>query len=73
VASALILVLAVAFWVFTYAITPYDPTWHIASSLDRLMLQVWPLTVAGVFGAMGAEVVTWMECRSGRAPGAHGE
>jgi hypothetical protein len=67
VAWALALALTAAFWVFTYATTPYDPVWHIASSLDRLMLQVWPLAVAGVFGAMGAEAAAWRERRAGRA------
>jgi hypothetical protein len=68
VAWALALALTVAFWVFTYATTPYDPVWHIASSLDRLMLQVWPLAVAGVFGAMGGEAAAWRERRAGRNP-----
>jgi hypothetical protein len=54
-----VLALAVAFWTMTYVTTPYDPAWHIASSLDRLMLQVWPLAVVGVFGAVGAELTAW--------------
>ena len=28
-----------------YVITPFDLTWHLATSLDRLCLQVWPMIV----------------------------
>ena len=28
-----------------YAISPYDLSWHLSSSLDRLLLQLWPMLV----------------------------
>ncbi len=30
---------------FVYVITPHDLQWHIATSLNRLLLQLWPSTV----------------------------
>ena len=52
---ALSFAVIVTFWVVTYAIAPYDQTWQIATSLDRLMLQAYPLAVAGVCAGLGAE------------------
>jgi hypothetical protein len=37
-----------------YIITPYDLAWHLETSLDRLMMQIWP---ASVF-ILGAVLVT---------------
>jgi hypothetical protein len=34
-----------------YAITVNDLRWHLATSLDRLLVQVWPLLVLAGFGA----------------------
>ena len=41
VAVALIL----AGYVGVYAITPHDIAWHVGSSFDRLLLQLWPAAV----------------------------
>jgi hypothetical protein len=30
---------------FVYLITPYDVDWHISNSLNRLLIQVWPITI----------------------------
>jgi hypothetical protein len=36
-------------WIPIYVVTPYDQRWHIAGSLDRLLLQIFPAVIAGVF------------------------
>jgi hypothetical protein len=38
------------FWLAAFALTPYDPAWHLATALDRLILQVLPLALAGACG-----------------------
>jgi hypothetical protein len=35
-------------WLPIYAITPYDQTWHINSSINRLMLQVYPVLLGAL-------------------------
>jgi hypothetical protein len=37
-----------ASWVPIFVVTPYEQMWHISGSLDRLLLQVYPLALAGV-------------------------
>ncbi|MBD2093803.1 hypothetical protein H6F90_01370 [Trichocoleus sp. FACHB-591] len=32
-----------------YLITPYDLSWHLVSSLDRLLIQLWPVSVFTCF------------------------
>lgn len=41
-------------WIPIYVVTPYEQHWHIAGSLDRLLLQIFPAVVAGVFLRVGA-------------------
>lgn len=36
-------------WIPIYVVTPYEQHWHIAGSLDRLFLQIFPAVIAGVF------------------------
>jgi hypothetical protein len=49
-------------YVFIYAITPYDVTWHLGTSLDRLILHVYPLALCTI--GWGLAGIT-----SGSAPG----
>jgi hypothetical protein len=42
---------AVVFVVFL--LSPYDQRWHLGTALDRLLLQVWPLTLLGAALAAG--------------------
>jgi hypothetical protein len=37
--------LVLAGYVGVYAITPHDVAWHVGSSFDRLLLQLWPVAV----------------------------
>ncbi|MES1242756.1 MAG: hypothetical protein ABUT39_14160 [Acidobacteriota bacterium] len=43
------LLVTVLSWIPIYVVTPYDQRWHIAGSLDRLLLQIFPAVIAGVF------------------------
>lgn len=36
----------------TYIITPYDLTWHLQSSLDRIFVQLWPCLLLAVFAGL---------------------
>jgi hypothetical protein len=33
-----------------YVITPFDIAWHVSTSIDRLLVQLWPLLVLTAFG-----------------------
>jgi len=35
-----------------YIVTPYDLAWHLATSLNRLIVQLWPLLLLAVFAAL---------------------
>ncbi len=41
----MMLLLMLSGYFFVYVITPHDLQWHIDSSLNRLLLQLWPSTV----------------------------
>ena len=43
---ALVFAAIVASWLPIYAATPYPQEWHLATSLDRLLLQLLPATLA---------------------------
>ena len=40
-----------------YIITPHDLRWHLATSLERLMLQLWPSLIFAVFMLVRAPVL----------------
>lgn len=40
-------------WIPIFVVTPYEQAWHIAGSLDRLLLHVYPLAVCGVLLRLG--------------------
>lgn len=52
---ALTLSSIVAFWLVTYAATPFPLDWQLETSLDRLMVQAYPLAIAGVCGTLGVQ------------------
>jgi hypothetical protein len=37
---------------FTYVLTPYDLAWHLGTSLERLLLQLWPTFLFAIFVAL---------------------
>jgi 4-amino-4-deoxy-L-arabinose transferase-like glycosyltransferase len=43
--APVILILMLAGYYGVYLVTPYDLSWHLGSSLNRLLLQLWPLTI----------------------------
>jgi hypothetical protein len=47
--AALILAGVSGGFFLTYLITPFDLAWHIGSSLDRLLLQLWPAALLILF------------------------
>src|SRR5262249_17184509 len=40
--AAAVIGLMLAAYYATYLVTPYDVSWHMATSLDRVLLQLWP-------------------------------
>ena len=38
-----------------YVTTPFDITWHVTTSVDRLMVQLWPALVLTVFLSLSFE------------------
>jgi hypothetical protein len=47
-ATSTILLLFAGYY-FIYVVTPYDLKWHLASSLSRLLMQIWPSIILLVF------------------------
>jgi 4-amino-4-deoxy-L-arabinose transferase-like glycosyltransferase len=45
---------------FVYIISPFDLTWHLQSSLNRLLLQLWPLVVFAYFAVVRAPEQAWL-------------
>jgi len=43
-AAAVAMLISVSYY-FVYVLTPMDLSWHLQTSLERLMLQLWPLLV----------------------------
>jgi hypothetical protein len=41
---------------FVYVLTPFDISWHISTSLDRLLVQLWPSLVLTVFLGLQSSV-----------------
>jgi len=48
-----VLLTTVLCWIPIYVSTPYDQRWHIEGSLDRLLLQLYPAVICGVFLRLG--------------------
>jgi hypothetical protein len=40
-----------------YVITPFDIAWHVSTSIDRLLVQLWPLVVLTAFRGSGGVLV----------------
>jgi hypothetical protein len=51
---ALVVLLVLAGYAFVYLTTPVDYRWHLASSLHRLLLHVWPATLFAFFLAVAS-------------------
>jgi hypothetical protein len=43
-----VLGLMLASYYFVYVTTPFDITWHVSTSIDRLLVQLWPALVLTV-------------------------
>jgi hypothetical protein len=48
-AMTAVLGLMLVSYYFVYVTTPFDISWHVSSSLDRLLIQLWPALVLAVF------------------------
>jgi len=46
---AIVLALMLVSYYLVYVTTPFDITWHVTTSVDRLLLQLWPGLVLTVF------------------------
>jgi hypothetical protein len=50
--AVLLIVLMIAGFFFVYILSPFDLEWHLDTSLNRLLLQVWPLAVFAYFAVV---------------------
>jgi hypothetical protein len=68
--SLLVLVLMLGGYFGVYVITPKDLEWHLGTSLDRLLLQLWPLALFTFFLAAAApeEVLAGRAALPARTP-----
>jgi hypothetical protein len=44
-----VLALMLASYYLVYVTTPFDISWHVSTSIDRLLIQLWPSLVLAVF------------------------
>jgi hypothetical protein len=51
---AVVLALMLASYYLVYVTTPFDMAWHISSSVDRLLVQLWPSLVLTAFWTGGS-------------------
>ena len=42
-----------------YLTTPYELNWHLSTSVDRLLVQLWPLSVLAIFRQLRAPEDVW--------------
>jgi hypothetical protein len=47
--TAAVVGLMLGSYYLVYVLTPFDITWHVSTSIDRLLVQVWPLLVLAAF------------------------
>jgi hypothetical protein len=53
--------LMLAGYFLVYLVTPHDLRWHLTNSLDRLLLQLWPLTLFYFFSVTATPEEAWAE------------
>ena len=53
---ATVLGLMLASYYVVYVTTPFDITWHVSTSIDRLLVQLWPALVLTVFLGLQSSV-----------------
>jgi hypothetical protein len=54
---AMVLGLMLVSYYVVYVTTPFDITWHVTTSVDRLLVQLWPALVLTVF--LGSDRGLW--------------
>jgi hypothetical protein len=59
--ALLLLVLMMVGYFFVYILSPFDLVWHLDTSLNRLLLQVWPLAAFAYFVILQAPEQAVME------------
>ena len=52
--AVLLTVFMMVGYFFVYILSPFDLKWHLDTSLDRLLLQVWPLAIYTYFAIVRA-------------------
>jgi hypothetical protein len=58
-----VLTLMLVSYYLVYVTTPFDVSWHVSSSIDRLLVQLWPSLVLTVFLGLRSPVSSlqsWM-------------
>ena len=53
---AIVLGLMLASYYLVYVTTPFDISWHVSTSVDRLLVQLWPALVLTVFLGLQSSV-----------------
>jgi hypothetical protein len=54
-----VLGLMLAAYDLAYLTTPYELKWHLSTSVDRLLVQLWPIAVLAVFRQLRAPEEVW--------------
>ena len=67
IATVATLSLMLAGYFMIYVVTPHDLTWHLETSLHRLLLQLWPMTIFAYFQVIripkGLRIDKWVSSR----------
>ena len=48
-----------------YLTTPYELSWHLSTSVDRLLVQLWPTAVLAIFSHLRAPEEIWPRAQQG--------
>jgi hypothetical protein len=54
---AIVVGLMLLSYYFVYVLTPFDISWHISTSIDRLLVQLWPSLVLTAFLGLPSQVL----------------
>ena len=57
--AAVVLGLMLAAYYLAYLTTPYELSWHLSTSVDRLLVQLWPTAVLMIFRQLRAPEEVW--------------
>lgn len=66
IANGLVIVTSLVGYFFVYIVTPNDLAWHLGTSLDRLLLQLFPSMLFSYFMSVASPIYIWQSKEKGK-------